>query len=75
MSEWISVEDRLPPLGQRVFVAATRPAAPFAVGYMDGSDWGIWWEYDLTEEEIDPREDGLVTHWMPLPTPPAEREQ
>ena len=71
MSDWISVYDRLPEKYVRVLIAARPPANALSIGYIAGNDWGIWWEYALTLEEVDPREDGLVTHWHPLPDPPA----
>ena len=60
MMEWISVEDRLPGIGQHVLVWRTSGGkyAPFSIGierFIDnlGGQWP-------------------VTHWMPLPDPPKE---
>lgn len=62
MSEWISVEDRVPmPLdfqlaynGSAVFIAAP---------LVEGSD--VWISFSSTGDRIN-----NVTHWMPLPAPP-----
>lgn len=69
MGEWICVKDRLPEIGQWVLVFDAADER----GYMsvwtreedeDGDCWSDgqgWWQ-PLAE----------VTHWMPLPEPPAE---
>ncbi len=73
MSEWIRVEDRMPPDGEWVIVAAKDSAGKKFVEcdirwcsedqewqYFDGSDG---WVGSFHDE---------VTHWMPIPEPPEE---
>lgn len=59
MSEWISVNERLPEKHKRVFVC-TRSKA---IGIDFVSTDGNWYTT------------GGVTHWMPLPNPPHERKE
>ena len=64
MSEWISVNDRLPKEGE--FVLCACRANIYEVLRFYGNGWGH-----------DPMHDymlGFVTHWMPLPEPPKEDE-
>jgi hypothetical protein len=60
MSEWISVNDRLPKLWQN--------ALTYRAGY------GV--QYEFMKADGGWREDfscsSPVTHWMPLPKPPKE---
>lgn len=64
MSEWISVKDRMPDVGEWVLTFSEKALVdiedfPFDIGYLrpDGEWRHIGWEYE-------------VTHWMPLPEPP-----
>lgn len=59
-NEWVSVEERLPKEKQRVIVRCER------VGTSVG--WILWgnWMADIGPDA------GKVTHWMPLPAPPAK---
>ena len=59
-NEWVSVEERLPKEKQRVIVRCERVGT--SVGWIL---WGNW----MTD--IGPGA-GKVTHWMPLPEPPAK---
>ena len=60
-NEWVSVDERLPEEKQRVIVRCER------VGTSAG--WILWgrWMTDVGPDA------GEVTHWMPLPAPPARR--
>ena len=60
---WIPVEERLPEEKQRVIVRCER------VGTSVG--WILWgnWMADIGPDA------GKVTHWMPLPEPPAKEDQ
>ena len=65
MSDWISVEDRLPKEHQGVIAFAKHSCfEPMRhIGYYCKSnfvfpDWDMW----------------TVTHWMPLPAPPKENK-
>lgn len=62
MSEWISVEDRLPADDGNVLVCVPEfPGAPVWVGFFDRDEW-CWADgYPVP---------GRVTHWQPLPAPP-----
>lgn len=75
MSEWISVNDRLPmePNDTRVFesmaVIATDGdmvcVCEFNAGHGCGTPWAEWSTYtDIPQQRI--------THWQPLPAPPAK---
>lgn len=59
-NEWVSVEERLPKEKQRVIVRCEHVGT--SVGWIL---WGRW----MTD--IGPHA-GDVTHWMPLPAPPAK---
>ena len=61
---WISVEDKLPPLGQMVIVY--REYAWGEVKVEQGCrDLNGWWRVYGTRTK-------RITHWMPLPQPPKE---
>ncbi len=62
---WISVDERLPEIGMYL-IATGRYLEEVPVGWYDGSCWS--WGFD--DAEIDD-----VTHWMPLPEPPKERDE
>lgn len=66
MSEWISVEERLPEYGIFVIV-------PGGIGKCykagTGSIWHCCWEEDWGESHDCIRD---VTYWMPIPDPPKE---
>ena len=62
MSEWISVEDRLPMIGEEVLMTN---GVMTAVG---GITVDIHWYIAAIPPGVN--EDVYVTHWMPLPEPP-----
>ena len=65
-SEWISVEERLPEENGEYLVYTKYgwfDVERFKLWDDDDTDGGYWWEYE-----------GIVTHWMPLPEPPTEKE-
>ena len=63
--KWISVKEKLPENDDNYLVfTSDRNDAVIATYYGDGE----WLEYDLTN--LIP----LVTHWMPLPEPPKDKE-
>ena len=72
MSEWISVEDRLPVWYERVFVWAEAFKMPIIsrrveTGYKDKNGESKWrWDFSLYTNLIDVG----VKYWMPLPAPP-----
>lgn len=63
-NSWISVQDKLPPLGQPVIVY--REYAWGEAKVEQGCrDLGGWWRVYGTRTK-------RITHWMPLPQPPKE---
>ena len=75
--EWISVEDRLPPLDRIVWLF--RPKyGPFIGCRTDDGDGWLWansygsqyWHEGKWEGDAEIDDDYDVTHWMPLPDPP-----
>ncbi len=60
MSEWISVEDRLPGAYTSVLLAF-KDLVFITVGFWNGHYW------DPDREDLS---NVPVTHWMPLPDPP-----
>lgn len=74
MSEWISVEDRLPEVGIDVLVwikkGPGKKAAVTAGLFFDhGEGSPIWMGWE-SEEPF--RHSWKITHWRPLPAPPSE---
>ncbi len=67
--DWISVEDRLPEVGQRVLVYGISSQQPeIHVGEFTGHSWFYFPEDASWSSLVD------VTHWMPLPEAPKQRE-
>jgi hypothetical protein len=65
MSEWISVEDRLPEIHEEVLVFVKRHARTgHLYGRISAKGGRPWWA-------VGNRHLTGVTHWMPLPEPPA----
>lgn len=73
--EWISVKDRLPKWKEGVLVTDGNVVTVASLDYWDG--WPKWWDghgfsgYEWEFDFSNNFEDGKVTHWMPLPNPPA----
>lgn len=66
MSGWISVEDRLPEVGQRVLVVVHgwESDEHTYLGELDPCDWKLsGWSYFRRPD---------VRYWMPVPEAPAE---
>lgn len=66
MSEWISVEERLPEVDELVLLHTARHQ--IIVGFFDGELWcsgnyTVSWDYAFNH-------DVTITHWMPLPPAP-----
>jgi hypothetical protein len=79
MSEWISVNDRLPPESVEVLVFCKFDNSPLIAHH----SYGVWHEkcdnivihgdawYDTEIHEVVIGDTGYqITHWMPLPEPP-----
>ena len=72
--QWISVNDRLPPMYHMVLITGKNSVGgSFGVikGSHDGDKAG--WYRDDVAEYAKSRED-VITHWMPLPEPPKEEK-
>ena len=72
MSEWISVEERLPSSDHDWVLVACKlmPEGFYGVPHVAELRGGVWWSdcYDVPL-----RSAGVaVTHWMPLPEPPVD---
>lgn len=66
-SDWISVDERLPELGERVL---TFTASGIETLYRSQYDNDLFiWERDCCQDYWTDEE---VTHWQPLPQPPSE---
>lgn len=60
--KWVSVEDRLPDKGERVFICTDMWVC--ACCYLNiHSEWKLAYDSSLFH--------GNITHWQPLPSPPA----
>lgn len=70
--EWISVEDRLPfaEYGESDNVLAVCAAGVIYMLYFDGSNWC----YPAGEPYCCKNSESKITHWMPLPEPPKQKE-
>lgn len=68
MSEWISVEDRLPDKHTEVLTYSEEYDCIIGC-LLDSGKWGaIWVDYESGEPWLT---DAIVTHWMPLPELPV----
>lgn len=66
-NEWVSVNERLPELGERVL---TFTASGIETLYRSQYDNDLFiWERDCCQDYWT---DEQVTHWQPLPQPPSE---
>lgn len=66
-NEWVSVEERLPPLRKNVLVCAYwHEHWGVYMGWNSGHGW-------MVSCGIGQRSDVQVSHWMPLPAPPDRR--
>lgn len=60
MSDWISVEDQLPPTEEHILV------------FDDGVGTAFFLAKDLSAIQSKSPSWSQLTHWMPLPEPPKE---
>ncbi len=68
MSEWVSVEDRLPTIREHVLTISKDLLYDYIVCHWDGSSWVC----NCNCREGSYHEN--VTHWMPLPKPPIDAQ-
>lgn len=70
MSEWISVEDRLPrPLLEVVLVSRVKGVSAVMPARFDGDKFMVSDMFCRNQEFASP------THWMPLPEPPNTEQE
>jgi hypothetical protein len=70
VSEWISVEERLPEKKQDVLMYFN--SGNMAVGWWHDEDEHITFWCAYTDDGFYTDCDYMPTHWMPLPDPPKE---
>lgn len=75
MSEWIVVEDRLPPQDVYVFIVRydSRPNVHMQSVEIASRFGNMWFDGKDGSEVTEKGKYGRVTHWMPLPEPPKEK--
>lgn len=77
MSEWVKLKNGrpMPPHGERVliFTGAAKVPTIFSAFREKGSDGSssFWYE----DDDDDSMTISAVTHWMPLPAPPAKEKR
>lgn len=66
---WVSVEDRLPEIGEPVLVYAPTEEDKIQVDHRckTGHESGWSWDWCMNTETFE----HTVTHWQPLPAPPT----
>ena len=79
MSEWISVEDRLPEKNVRVWAHYEASENHSGLTWWRSGQWFAAWWGDRWSNRIELQAmaelccDSLkITHWMPLPAPPED---
>ena len=65
-SEWISVHDRLPALGENVLCFEN---GKFYIAFFEKFEEGAWWDW-VAYDRDDTWLEVCPTDWMPLPEPP-----
>lgn len=71
MSEWISVDDRLPKEGQEVLFLAEDYTSPMiCFGALRENSEYAFYDYSVVYSDGEYGECHNVTHWQPLPSPP-----
>lgn len=70
MSEWIDVDEKLPPMGQKSIVFVNFDRGWIAFGARVVRNNAEEWLLETTDglERWDRYDE--ITHWMPMPTPP-----
>lgn len=74
VDRWISVDDRLPNIGERVFVYIPRPDNHYniEIAYIsEGNDDYPYWVLGDKSQFYSTRFH-YISHWMPLPEPPKD---
>lgn len=74
MSEWISVKDRLPEIGEEVFVLILPKEwdITYDIGYINSI--GYWDTVWHSSQEFQSSKNDFITHWMPIPKLPSDYE-
>ena len=69
MSEWISVKDELPSkFGWFLVLDKSLTGKQRTVGFFEGEPDFMW----LPLDDRDNSDSMIITHWMPIPEPPAD---
>jgi hypothetical protein len=74
VNQWISVDDRLPNIGERVFVYIPRPDNHYntEIAYIsEGNDDYPYWVLGDKSQFYSTRFH-YISHWQPLPEPPKD---
>lgn len=71
-SQWISVEERLPEIGQSILVWSVRGTKYPAEGGPELGNYQLWLWQKNSPEQIKDDFFGTITYWKPLSEPPAE---
>ena len=71
MSEWISIDEKSPPMNSHVLTYRRYSETFYVIevlfyGFIDGKNRFVSFDISSGEEIYQP----YVTHWMPLPEPP-----
>lgn len=66
---WISVEDQMPDIGQRILAT---DGMFVGEAYLRGHQKSFYRPYEAEWNRVF---DNPVTHWMPLPQPPKEMQK
>lgn len=67
MSDWISIETRLPPEELIVLVGSTNPKVLTTLGMYEEGKWALMLEGYIQSPTADM---SPWSHWQPLPSPP-----
>ena len=67
-NEWINVKNVIPEKYKSVIIYTTKKC--ITLGFFDGEDW-----ISENDERIEQWNIGKVTHWMPFPNPPIDKQK
>lgn len=88
MSDWISIMEKLPTIGQWSLILIDRNLGDYwdrlnkprfsviaaQLRAVDEEGWGCWQQYQMSDGGPMGSHHNLVSHWMPYPEPPVEEE-
>jgi hypothetical protein len=76
--EWIKVKDRLPEFGEEVLLACVGNrfgTRSIYIGYLDNIRKSGPVFIEQTSDDDDLTDNNKITHWMPLPDLPDDKEK